>query len=161
MGALWKIRKILNNYRSQIILILTPLLLLPLILIEDEIKEVKLNPECDSLKPLCNTFQDSDEFDVIDGCVLNRNETYYKVNIQRPYKCLFSLICMATYWTFEVTPLAVTSLMPMFLFPLFGLLPAARVAAHYFKDINFLFFGGLVFAIAIEKCNLHLRIAQL
>ena len=40
---------------------------------------------------------------------------------------------MATYWTAEVTPLAVTSLIPMFMFPMLGILPAARTSAHYFK----------------------------
>ena len=51
----------------------------------------------------------------------------------QPYKCLFALIIMATYWTAEVTPLAVTSLIPMFMFPMLGILPAARTSAHYFK----------------------------
>ena len=51
----------------------------------------------------------------------------------KPFKCLFALIILATYWTAEVTPLAVTSLVPMFLFPTLGLLPAARTAQHYFK----------------------------
>lgn len=149
MGALWKTKKILINYRAQLILVITPLLLLPLILIEDSVFNARCKPDCED----CVKKNDSSgDYDLFNG-------EPYKIVEQKPYKCLFSLAIMATYWTAEVTPLAVTSLMPMFLFPMFGLLPAGRVAAHYFKDINFLFFGGLVVAIAIEKCNLHLRIA--
>jgi di/tricarboxylate transporter len=151
MGALWKIVK---NYRSQLVLILTPLILLPLALKEDIIENVKCNPSCDN----CQKVNGTDVNDVFTFPGDNEG-TPYKIVEKQPYKCLFCLGVMATYWTFEATPLAVTSLMPMFLFPMFGLLPAATVAAHYFKDINFLFFGGLVVAIAIEKCNLHLRIA--
>ena len=43
---------------------------------------------------------------------------------------------MATYWTAEVTPLAVTSLIPMFMFPMLSILPAARTLAHYVKDVE-------------------------
>jgi di/tricarboxylate transporter len=154
MGTLrlWKIQKILNNYRSQLILIATPLILLPLLLIEDDEKIEKCKVECEA-NECVRTDGPGSPFD------LDQDGDPFKIVILRPYKCLYSLLLMGIYWTFEVTPLAVTSLTPMFLFPMFGLLPAGQVAAHYFKDINFLFFGGLVVAIAIEKCNLHLRIA--
>ena len=52
MGALWKIVK---NYRSQLVLILTPLILLPLALKEDIIENVKCNPSCDNCQKLNGT----------------------------------------------------------------------------------------------------------
>jgi di/tricarboxylate transporter len=145
MGSLWKIVK---NYRSQLVLVLTPLILIPLVLKPDLIEKIKCNPSCEP----CEKINGTDEYALF-------NDEPYRVETKKPFKCLFCLAVMATFWTFEATPLAVTSLMPMFMFPMFGLLPASRVAEHYFKDTNFLFFGGLVVAIAIEKCNLHLRIA--
>jgi hypothetical protein len=48
MGWSWKARKIAKNYQSQIILVLTPLLLVPLLLIDDEEKKSKCDISCES-----------------------------------------------------------------------------------------------------------------
>ncbi|CDW56118.1 Na sulph symp domain containing protein [Trichuris trichiura] len=74
-------------------------------------------------------------------------------------KCLFVVLLMAVYWLFEVMPLAVTAMMPVFLYPILGILSSGRVCASYMPDVNFLSFGGLVVALAVEKCNLHQRLA--
>lgn len=69
------------------------------------------------------------------------------------------VIVMAVCWIFEVLPIAVTSLFPMFLFPLFGILDAKDTAVFYGKEIIFLFLGGLMLAQGIQQSNLHQRIA--
>ncbi|XP_078679676.1 solute carrier family 13 member 2-like isoform X2 [Branchiostoma floridae x Branchiostoma belcheri] len=66
---------------------------------------------------------------------------------------------MAAYWMFEVVPLAVTALLPMILFPVMGIQPSSEVCLNYLKDNSVLLLGGLLVAIAVEKCNLHTRIA--
>ncbi|XP_038659530.1 solute carrier family 13 member 3-like isoform X2 [Scyliorhinus canicula] len=66
---------------------------------------------------------------------------------------------MATYWCSEVLPLAITALLPICLFPLFGILPSSKTCPLYFLDTNALFFGGLVMAVMIEEWNLHRRVA--
>ena len=68
-------------------------------------------------------------------------------------------ILMAVWWITEVVPLAVTSLIPVALFPLFGIMDGRAVSATYFNDVIFLFMGGFMVALAMEKWDLHKRIA--
>ncbi|GAB4249152.1 MAG: SLC13 family permease [Saprospiraceae bacterium] len=68
-------------------------------------------------------------------------------------------VFMALWWVAEVVPLAVTSLLPIVFFPLFGIMNGAEVSSTYFNHIIFLFIGGFVVALAIQKWNLHRRIA--
>lgn len=69
------------------------------------------------------------------------------------------VMAMAVFWIFEVVPIAVTSLFPIFLFPLFGILDTKTTALFFGKEIIFLFLGGLMLAQGIQNSNLHKRIA--
>ena len=68
-------------------------------------------------------------------------------------------VLMALWWITEIVPLAVTSLLPFILFPVLGVMNGKLVASNYFNDIIFLFLGGFLFALAMQKWNLHRRIA--
>ncbi|KJH47118.1 hypothetical protein DICVIV_06826 [Dictyocaulus viviparus] len=66
---------------------------------------------------------------------------------------------MGLYWIFEVLPLAITALIPMVAFPFFEIMKSDKVAQAYLPDTSFLFIGGLMVAVAVEKSELHTRIA--
>ncbi|MBP7810331.1 MAG: SLC13/DASS family transporter [Bacteroidia bacterium] len=68
-------------------------------------------------------------------------------------------IWMAIWWFTEAVHLAVTALIPMLLMPILGLADAKSVAQQYTDSIIFLFLGGFMIAFAIEKWDLHKRIA--
>lgn len=62
---------------------------------------------------------------------------------------------LVTLWTNEGLPLGVVSLLPIVLFPSFSILSTAQTTANYSNPIVFLFFGGFLIAIAVEKTELH------
>lgn len=66
---------------------------------------------------------------------------------------------MAIWWVTEAVPLPVTALLPIALFPLLGIMNGNSTAALYFNDIIFLFIGGFIIALAMQRWHLHRRIA--
>ena len=68
-------------------------------------------------------------------------------------------VLMATWWITEAIPIAITSLLPVALFPFLGIMNGKDVASTYFNHVIFLFIGGFLVALAMEKWNLHKRIA--
>ncbi|PIC79212.1 anion transporter [Sporosarcina sp. P18a] len=66
---------------------------------------------------------------------------------------------VATWWITEAIPIPVTSLLPIFLLPVTGAMEADVVTSSYGNDIIYLFLGGFFIATAMEKWNLHKRLA--
>jgi solute carrier family 13 (sodium-dependent dicarboxylate transporter), member 2/3/5 len=70
-------------------------------------------------------------------------------------------LLMAILWMTEALPLAATSLIPIAMFPMVGVLSVSEATAPYASDVIFLFMGGFVLALAMERWELHRRIALL
>ncbi len=67
---------------------------------------------------------------------------------------------LVVLWTNEGLPLAVVSLLPIILFPAFSIIDTNTTALNYSNPIIYLFLGGFMIAIAVEKTNLHTFIAD-
>jgi len=67
---------------------------------------------------------------------------------------------LVTLWTNEALPLGVVSLLPIILFPSFGFLSTKATAINYSHPIIYLFLGGFMLAVAVEKTNLHTFVAN-
>ncbi|MFC4713236.1 SLC13 family permease [Planococcus dechangensis] len=72
---------------------------------------------------------------------------------------LASTLWIATWWITEAIPIPATSLLPIILFPLSDGLDIGETTSAYGNDTIFLFMGGFMIALTMEKWNLHKRIA--
>lgn len=71
-----------------------------------------------------------------------------------------AIVLMVTLWSNEGLPLAVVSLMPIVMFPAMGILTTKATTVNYANPIIYLFLGGFLIAIAVEKTGLHKWIAN-
>lgn len=72
---------------------------------------------------------------------------------------LASTVWVAVWWITEAVELSVSSIIPIILFPLSGALSLEQTTASYGNPFIFLFMGGFIIGLTIEKWNLHKRIA--
>lgn len=68
-------------------------------------------------------------------------------------------VLMAIWWVTEALPIPAIALIPIGLFPLFKIMPSSDVTAQYANHIIYLFMGGFLIAVTMERWNLHRRVA--
>src|SRR5688572_20998221 len=69
------------------------------------------------------------------------------------------VVWMAAWWMTEAVPLTATALLPFLVLPLGGVMTANEAASSYYSPTMFLILGGAFLALAIERTNLHRRLA--
>ncbi len=74
-------------------------------------------------------------------------------------KVLGLAIWIIVWWITEAVPISITAFLPLVLFPFMGVMKMSEAAAPYANPIVFLFMGGFLIALALEKHRLHERIA--
>uniref|UniRef100_A0AC34RIF3 Solute carrier family 13 member 5 n=1 Tax=Panagrolaimus sp. JU765 TaxID=591449 RepID=A0AC34RIF3_9BILA len=73
--------------------------------------------------------------------------------------CTYVILYMGILWITEAIPLPITALIPVVAFPLLGISKAEKISRVYLCDANFVFFGSMILAVAVESNHLHERIA--
>ncbi len=91
---------------------------------------------------------------VIIALFVNLGPEYYNAKLVAAVAALMSI-----WWITEAVPLAITALVPLILFPLTGAVSGKTTSEAYMNSTIFLFMGGFLIAIAMEKWNLHKRVA--
>lgn len=74
-------------------------------------------------------------------------------------RMMATMVWMLTWWITSALPIGVTALVPIILFPMLGILDLKETTVNYANPVIYLFLGGFVLGLAIEKWNLHKRIA--
>lgn len=74
-------------------------------------------------------------------------------------KAVAVAVLMVVWWITEALPMPAVALVPLVLLPLLGVSTLAEVSVSYSNPVVFLFMGGFMIGLAIEKWNLHKRIA--
>ena len=79
-------------------------------------------------------------------------------HLRRGYGGCVTVLCVV-WWIFETIPIPATSLIPLALFPLLGILSAVEVSQAYGDKLVLLLLGGFILSQAMEKSGAHLRVA--
>lgn len=77
----------------------------------------------------------------------------------RTHQVVALVAWMLVWWITEFVPLPVTSLLPLIILPTFSIMEMKSVAIPYSSSVIFLFLGGFIIALALEKWTIHRRIA--
>src|SRR5262249_10541606 len=77
----------------------------------------------------------------------------------KPKRALAATVLIATWWITSPIPMPITSLLPLALLPLLGVSTASAVSQAYSNDSLYLFMGGFMLALGIERWGLHRRLA--
>jgi len=75
------------------------------------------------------------------------------------FKVMSATIWIAIWWMTEAIPVPVTSFLPMILYPMTNAVPLRVIAPSYANPIIYIFVGGFILALAMQKWELHKRIA--
>lgn len=78
---------------------------------------------------------------------------------EEAWKTAAVTILMGIWWITEAIPISVTALLPIVLFPTLGVTTISSATTPYANPLIFLFMGGFIIAVAMEKWQLHRRIA--
>lgn len=90
----------------------------------------------------------------------SQDDTREKVETTQMLASMFAiLLWVCVWWLTEAVPVAITALLPMFLFPVLRITTADEVAKAYMNDTISLFLGSFILALAVEKYNCHKRLA--
>lgn len=86
---------------------------------------------------------------------------FYQFNHVQEGRMAAIAVWVATWWLTEAVEMPITSLLPFFLIPIFGITDAKTIASQYMDQVIFLFMGGFMLSYGLEKSNLHSRLALL
>jgi solute carrier family 13 (sodium-dependent dicarboxylate transporter), member 2/3/5 len=74
-------------------------------------------------------------------------------------RCMYVVVLMITYWVTEALPLAISSMLPILLFPVLDIMSTDKITLVYMKEPVVMLVAGIMIALSIEFCNLHTRVA--
>ncbi|XP_068632015.1 protein I'm not dead yet-like [Battus philenor] len=84
---------------------------------------------------------------------------HFTIPTEKHQWCAYTLVLMALFWVTECIPLAITSILPIIIFPLSGIMSTSLTCKCYMNDTIVMFLGSMFLAYAVDQSGLHKRFA--